>query len=153
MAIFLAQHGLAQAREIDPEQGLSARGEAEVERIAAVARGYKIRPTLICHSQKKRARQTAEIFAEALEPGNGCREISGLAPLDDVEGFAQQLKSNTLYVGHLPFMARLTGLLTAGSPQLAPFKFQNGGIVCLEQGDEGLWQINWALMPNISSAS
>ena len=57
---------------------------------------------------------------------------------------------NLMLVGHLPFMERLTSHLITGSSENLVFKFQNGGIVCLDQ-DPGTdtWFIKWALMPNI----
>lgn len=77
---FLVQHGKSLAKEQDPEQGLSEEGIADTERIAGVAKGYGIRPTCIAHSGKKRARQTAEIFAAALQPDKGVQERTGLNP-------------------------------------------------------------------------
>lgn len=62
MALFLVQHGLSSPREIDPEKGLSEQGTSQVKRIAQVAAGYGVAVSRICHSGKKRARQTAEIF-------------------------------------------------------------------------------------------
>ncbi len=66
MALYLVQHGKSLSKEEDPEQGLSAEGSADVTRIAEVAKGYHVRPNRILHSGKKRARQTAEIFAKSL---------------------------------------------------------------------------------------
>ena len=77
--------------------------------------------------------------------------MDGLAPMDDVISFGQALdcKADIMYVGHLPFMEKLTGSLTAGDEELTVLKFQNGGIVCLDQTPEGIWFIKWALMPQI----
>ncbi len=153
MALFLAQHGKSLSKDIDPEQGLSEEGIMEVERIAQVAKGYKAPVALIKHSVKKRAQQTAEIFAEALVPDNGIEEMAGLKPMDDFKAIAEGLdhRENLMLVGHLPFMQRLTGLLTAGNPDLTVMKFQNGGLICLDKDpDADLWFIKWTLMPNIA---
>ena len=152
MAIYLVQHGINLPKEQDPEQGLSETGIAQVQRIANVARDYQIAVAVIHHSGKKRASQTAEIFAEALLPKDGIREINGLRPLDDVTALAQNLRSDTniMLVGHLPFMERLVSFLTTGDIDRRVFKFQNGGIVCLDQDSENRsWYIKWTLMPNI----
>ena len=37
----------------------------------------------------------------------------------------------------------------AGNDELCVFKFQNSGIVCLDNNQENGWYIKWALMPNI----
>jgi phosphohistidine phosphatase len=55
-----------------------------------------------------------------------------------------------MLVGHLPFMERMTSFLITGSTENPVFKFQNSGIVCLDQDPETKsWFIKWTLMPNI----
>jgi len=152
MAIFLVQHGKSLPKDQDPEQGLSPRGREDVERIAAMARGYGVQVGSIVHSGKKRARETAEIFAVALKPAGDVAEREGLKPLDHVAAFAEGLDvhSRLMIVGHLPFMERLTSFLVTGDMEPPVLKFQNGGIVCLDQGPEGKgWIIKWTLMPEI----
>jgi phosphohistidine phosphatase len=152
MALYLVQHGKARPQELDPERGLSEEGRAEVERIAVLARGYQVKIAAIVHSGKKRAHQTAEIFAAKLGPGISLSAASGMDPNDDVISFAARLEagSNLMYVGHLPFMEKLTSFLITGSVEKPVFKFQNGGIVCLDaHEDAGTWIIKWALMPRI----
>lgn len=152
MALYLVQHGRSLPRESDAEQGLSSEGVAQVERIAGVARGYRVRVSKILHSGKKRARQTADIYGGFLEPAGGIEECAGLNPMDDVSSFAGRVRSdeNLMVVGHLPFMEKLTSHLVAGPVERRVFKFQNGGIVCLdkEAGDR-YWFIKWTLMPEI----
>ena len=71
MTIYLVQHGLSLPKDEDRERGLSEAGIADVKRIAAVAKGYRVPVASIFHSGKKRARQTAEIFASALNCESG----------------------------------------------------------------------------------
>lgn len=152
MALFLIQHGKNIPKDVDPDQGLSEQGISDVKRIAEVAKGYDIHVSGISHSGKTRARMTAEIFASALAPKNGVQQIGQLGPLDDVEVFAKTLNpgENRMFVGHLPFMERLTSYLITGSQDKPVFKFQNGGILCLDFYPETeSWVIKWSLMPNI----
>ena len=152
MALYLVQHGKSHSKDIDPEQGLTDEGKAEVARIADVARGYGVKVDAILHSTKKRARQTAEIIAQALEPAGGIKEKSGLKPMDDVTALGGLIDSapNVMLVGHLPFMSRLAAWLITGSIEPPVFAFQNGGIVCLKENpDAGAWMIAWSLMPRI----
>ena len=59
-----------------------------------------------------------------------------------------------MLVGHLPFMERLTAYLVTGTVEKLVFKFQNGGIVCLDMDQtERSWFIKWTLMPNIGPSS
>ncbi len=152
MALYLVQHGKSLPRDQDSEQGLSTEGRADIERISQVARGYGVRPSAIRHSGKKRARQSAEMLAESLLPEGPVEQISGIGPLDDVTILANQLKAedNLMLVGHLPFMERLAGFLITGLPERLVFKFQNGGIVCLDKDpDSPWWFVKWALMPRV----
>jgi phosphohistidine phosphatase len=152
MALYLVQHGKSLSKDVDPDQGLSKEGTAETKRIAQVARDYRVPIARIKQSGKKRARQTAEIFAGALNPAGGVEEVSGLKPLDDVTTFAATIDAaaDTMLVGHLPFMERMTSYLVTGSADKPVFKFQNSGIVCLEKDPEsGSWVIVWTLMPKI----
>jgi len=69
-----------------------------------------------------------------------------------VVGFSEIIDSSEdlMLVGHLPFMARLTSYLITVSIDRPVFKFQNGGILCLDKdSDTGSWVIKWALMPKI----
>ena len=153
MSIYLVQHGLSLSRDIDPERKLSENGKAHVQRIAIVAKNYGIHVAGIKHSGKKRAEQTAEIFASELNPQNGIERISGLNPNDDVTVFAGNFipSSDLMLVGHLPFMEKLTSFLTTSNPENIVFKFQNGGIVCLDKALESdRWFIKWTLMPKIT---
>ena len=156
MALFLVQHGKNLPKDADPDKGLSEEGISEVTRIANVAKEYGIRAAGIYHSGKARAEQTAQIFASALDFQGEIREISGMKAMDDVTEFSKKIgreidsEKNSMLVGHLPFMEKLTGYLTTGSEEKTVFKFQNGGIVCLDEDrEENSWAIQWTLMPHI----
>jgi phosphohistidine phosphatase len=152
MALYLVQHGKSLPKGQDPDQGLSEEGIAETERMADLAKNHEIEVSQIRHSEKTRARRTAEIFAKALNPINGIQEVGGIKPLDDVAEYASGIDSdqNIMLVGHLPFMERLTSYLITGSVDKPVFKFQNSGIVCLDKEVGGQsWLILWSLMPKI----
>lgn len=156
MALYLVQHGISAAKDIDPERGLTDQGRAETERIAQVAGGYGIRVGKIVHSGKKRAAQTASIYHGALSLKTPLEVISGLNPLDDVRVFAEGItpEAHLMVVGHMPFMQRLVAYLVAGSEAMKIYQFQNSGIVCLDADERADgkrdWFIKWTLNPNIS---
>lgn len=152
MALYLIQHGKSLPKDQDPDQGLSEEGITETERMARLAQDYAVRVSQIRHSVKTRARQTAEILADALKPQNDIQEISGIKPMDDVAACATKIDpdENVMLVGHLPFMERITSYLITGSIDQPVIKFQNSGIVCLDKDPETQsWFIKWTLMPNI----
>jgi len=151
MPLFLVQHGKSLPEEVDPEKGLSDEGKTEVQRMAELAGKHGVVISAIRHSGKKRARETAEIYARVLEPGGGVQQMEGLAPLDDVSQLSLKGEERVMLVGHLPFMERLTSYLVAASadrPRV--LKFQNGGIVCLDRDQTtDSWFIKWTLFPRI----
>jgi len=151
MPLFLVQHGKNLPKDIDLEKGLSGEGKQEVEQVAASALKHKVSVRAIRHSGKKRALETAEIFARSLNPEDGVQKMEGLGPLDDVTKLDLQEEDSLMLVGHLPFMENLTSyLITRSSDREPVIKFQNGGIVCLERNPKAdLWFIKWVLFPHI----
>jgi phosphohistidine phosphatase len=152
MALYLVQHGKSLPKDQDPDQGLSEEGIAETEQIARLAKDAGFNVSQIRHSVKTRARQTAEIFAGAINPKQGIREVRGIKPLDDVAEYAANIDpvEDVMIVGHLPFMERMTSFLITGSIDKPVLKFQNSGIVCLDKDPEAqAWAIRWTLVPHI----
>ncbi len=152
MSLYLVQHGKSVPKEIDPESPLSEEGKTAVRRIAKAAGEYRIRISQIVHSGKIRARQTAEIISTYIKPESGVRESTGLNPNDDVRSIASTIKGkdNIMLVGHLPFMERIASYLITGNTDHIVVKFQNGGIVCLDEDTEkGTWYIKWMMMPEM----
>ncbi len=156
MKVYLVQHGEAEPKSVDPTRPLTERGRQEAQRVAAFAERLGIEVRQIRHSGKTRAEQTAAILGEALSPPDGVVAASGLAPLDDVQPVADALAQEpqpVMLVGHLPFMARLTGLLVTGDPDRSVVRFRNGGIVCLAHEEEkDIWLVSWILTPEMANA-
>lgn len=152
MALYLVQHGLAYSTEVDPGRSLTPEGMDKVRLIAGVAAHYGIRVARIEHSGKRRAEQTALAIAEVLAAEIPVAARQDIGPNDTVASVAAGLDSvaDLMLVGHLPFLERLVSLLTTGEEDFRLFRFQNGGIVCLDrQPDESRWHIKWTLMPTI----
>ena len=108
----------------------------------------------IRHSGKTRAEQTASILGEALSPLGGVVAVPGLAPNDDVHPVANALAAESqpvILVGHLPFLARLAGLLLTGDADRPVVQFHNAGIVCLVR-EKDVWHVAWILTPEMAGA-
>lgn len=152
MPVYLVQHGRSLTKEQDPDRPLTGEGRAIVARMARIASEHQVRVALIRHSGKTRARQTAEILADALAPAGGLQPWEGMGPTDDVTALAGALDpaEDILWVGHLPFLERLVSRLITGDDRRPVVKFQNGGIVCLDRDPEqASWRILWTLMPEL----
>jgi phosphohistidine phosphatase len=120
MLLYLVQHGEAKKEEDDPQRGLTDKGSRDVARtaISAQARGVKV--SIIHHSGKTRALQTAQILADHLKPGKGPSPTDALAPMDDPDVWAGRIagmNEDVMLVGHLPYMAKLAGLLLCGDKE------------------------------------
>lgn len=149
MEFYLARHAQAKSEAEDPRRPLSDGGRGEAERVAraAAARGVKV--SAILHSDKLRARQTAEIFGAFLSPPRGLREITGLAPQDDpmvAKAELEAAREPLMLIGHLPHLGRLASLLIAGDPEKAVVDFPSAALVCVALA-EGKWRLQWTLTP------
>jgi phosphohistidine phosphatase len=151
MDLYLVQHGEAKAESEDPARPLTERGRQEVERVAGAAGRLGLGITLIQHSGKLRARQTAEVFAAALHPSMGVGESAGLGPNDDpalVARLVAEAREPWLLVGHLPHLSRLLSLLVVGDPDRGLVAFRMGGLVGL-QLEGGNWRLRFVLTPEL----
>jgi len=143
--IYLIQHAESIPAEKDPARPLSDEGRVTMERVAALAARLKIKPDFIFHSEKLRAKQTAEILARSLGLPDKLRERQGLGPLDPVAPVAGWLKEQAAkrvaalaIVSHLPFLDKLASLLIIENENAAVVSFQNGAIVKLVPGPDGM---------------
>ena len=139
MRLLLVQHGEACTKDVDPDRPLTDRGSADVDRLAGFLGDAGIRVGRVIHSGKLRARQTAARLAAVIAPGVEL-EVSGLInPNDNPAAFDWQSgswDSDTLVVGHLPFMARLVAHLVIGDQDRSITAFRPGSVVCLQQDDD-----------------
>jgi phosphohistidine phosphatase len=152
MKIYLVQHGEAEPKTVDPARPLTAQGRQDVQQVAAFAARLGLEVEQIRHSGKTRAEQTAEILGEVLSPAGGVVTVSGLAPNDDVRPVAEALtreSQTVMLIGHLPFLARLVGLLVTDNPDRSVVQFRNAGIVCLTREEDG-WLVAWILTPEMA---
>lgn len=151
MTLLLVQHGQAKTEAEDPARPLNDAGVKAVEKMAKWLAVSEIQVNEIRHSGKKRAEQTASIFAEHLAPHHGVAAIPGLNPKDEVRPIADKVSTysgSLMLVGHLPFLNRLAGYLITGYPEHEVVRFQNGGVVCLRK-TEGQWSIEWVVVPDL----
>ncbi|MCH7954591.1 MAG: phosphohistidine phosphatase SixA [Candidatus Marinimicrobia bacterium] len=150
MKLYLMRHGEAEGIYDNEEPRLSARGEAEVNRIVNALSSMEIRLDHIYHSGKLRARQTAEMVGSKLGVDILISEKEGMKPNDPVSIFAGNLKDNnenSLIVGHLPFMAKLTSCLLADTESDSMIAFSTASVACLEYTNPFGWNLHWLINP------
>jgi len=150
--IYLAQHAFAYDSEVEPSRPLTPEGERDATLVAKLLK-HHITVSEIYHSGKLRAKQTADIFCDQFDPVSMVQEIEGLKPMDDPQIIANHIETSTnnvLYVGHLPHLSKLAGLLINGDTNTTPVNFINGGVVSLIRENE-VWEVDWIITPSLVS--
>ncbi len=150
--LYLVQHGAAKTEAEDPKRGLTDEGRQAVERMADFLSGLQLSLDRTEHSEKPRAKETAEILAARLRPTEGIKEIPGIAPNDDIEPMRARLEKESrklMLVGHLPFLSRLAARLLGLGADRTVVQFQMGGVVRMDRDDAGRWVVRWALVPEL----
>jgi phosphohistidine phosphatase len=147
MLLYLVRHGEAKDKDEDPGRSLSNKGIDGVNKVARALSEKNVTVASIFHSGKKRAKQTAQIIAEAISPAQGISEQEGLKPNDDPSiwsGKIEGIEENIMLVGHLPHLDVLTSqLLGRGS-----VRFSAGQAICLERDPNGSWTLKWTIAPD-----
>ena len=144
--ILLVHHGDAVGPDVDPMRPLSSVGRAATERLALLVASRGVKPDVIWHSGKLRARQTAESFWKACNPLASLSAERGLLPDDPPHWIRDRLAGDTrdiLIAGHMPYLPRLLALLTDGDPAGAA-SFPLHGCVAVETEGTG-WIERWRI--------
>jgi phosphohistidine phosphatase len=152
MRVYLVRHGEAVSKDIDPERPLSDEGRESIQKLCSFFVPLHLKVMEIWHSDKLRARETAEILSTAIIPQKGLILMEGLSPNDPVSPIRKKIEEfsqDLMIVGHLPFMENLASLLLTGEESQAALFFPEGGIACLEKEGESPWRVLWFLDPHL----
>jgi phosphohistidine phosphatase len=148
MMLILVHHGEAVDPLVDVRRPLSPHGEKAVIRLAGEAAARGASPTVVWHSGKLRARQTAEAFWRECNALATFSATRGLQPDDPPAWLRDRLRGETsdiLIAGHYPHLPRLLSLLLTGRDD-ASVAFPLHGVVALRSDDQGeTWIEEWRL--------
>ena len=142
MNLFLLRHGIAVERgtagfDKDADRPLTPKGERRLGRIADAMDALGLKFDLILSSPYARARQTAEIVADALGLKKKLEFSEDLTPGGNAKSLVASLNQrvpqpeSVLLVGHEPFMSELIATLTSGDARVS-IDFKKGGLCKLE---------------------
>jgi len=152
MKIYIMRHG--HAEQMPNSQGqrpLVSNGIAELEKLAHFLE--KTQVSHVMHSEKLRAKQTAEIMAKVMAPEHTLATNKLLNPekdIDDIVSHIREWHEDTLLVSHMPFVSQLVSELVTGEQRFDVVRFTPGTIVCLERcNGHDRWVINWVLRANL----
>jgi phosphohistidine phosphatase len=141
--LFLVHHADAVDAIVDPQRPLSENGRSHAERLASRAQGRGVKPDVVWHSGKLRARQTAEFFWRACNPlaeFSASRNLQPGDPPDWIRADVEADPRTIMLVGHIPNIPRLLELLVRQTGIYNPFPVH--GIVALNREDKG-WIEVW----------
>lgn len=143
MRLYLVRHGKYHATD-NGSDPLSEEGRKETEKVALKLKKENKLPQEIRHSEKLRAKQTAEIIGDIL--GVKCIEVKGIKPMDPIGPTLNEIQSTTqdlMFVGHLPFMESLISSLLPDEERVTLI---NSCGVCLEKKDH-IWRLTSVILP------
>lgn len=153
MELYLVRHAESKTKEEDPESGLTGPGFANVRKTAAYVKKLDISVEIIYHSDKLRAKQTANELAAGIKSVTGLKQRESIAPMDDISSMKEEIQGsdkNIMIVGHLPYMVKLSSALLCGNENQNVVSFQNSCIVKLVRDEENKgWSVKWMLTPDI----
>lgn len=156
MKLYCVRHGEALGADVDPERALTEKGRADILKVAMFLEQSDVHVPHIMHSEKLRAKQTAEIFASVFVNTELTECASLLSENADVSPLVDMIKTwddDTMLVGHLPFMAQLVSALVVGNQHHSPIvNYPPGSVVCLDHYEHDRWIVNWLLRPSIVPA-
>jgi phosphohistidine phosphatase len=149
--LVIVRHGEAEPDEVDPARPLTSQGRQDVERLAACLATADLTLQRIVHSDKLRARQTAQILQRHLAADLDAVASDGLHPNDDV-GFAVDLADHTagasMIVGHLPHLERVIDSLLSGRLDTRIVELQAGAAAVLARRPHG-WTLRALIQPDL----
>jgi len=125
MNLFILRHGLAVEPDTrhfakDSDRPLTAKGKKKVSEVAQAMLALELSFDRILTSPYVRARETAEIVADAFQARKKLELLDCLTPGGSIEKLIKCLAEsdgaveNVLLVGHEPFLSRLISFLLFG---------------------------------------
>ena len=138
MNLYILRHGIAVEHGApgyakDADRPLTPEGERKLAQAAEAMEALDLTFDLILSSPYVRARQTAEIIAEAFHARKRLEFSASLACGGDTKELVaylnrlQPLPDNVLLVGHEPYLSGLISLLVAGT-ECAGVVLKKGGL-------------------------
>ena len=164
MELYILRHGDAVDRATggyarDEERPLTERGREEARLAGRALAALGVRLDLLLTSPLVRARETAELVAEAVRPRRGPLGSAALAPGARPEVVLAALHEAgdaraALLVGHMPDLGELVGWLVWGQADLA-VPLRTGGLCRVDLPDQpapGTGDLRWLLPPRLTKA-
>jgi phosphohistidine phosphatase len=159
MRLLFLRHGQAEPRETwpgpDATRPLTAEGRRAMAREAATIARLGVVPDVVLSSPLVRARETAELVAEALGLADRLRDDERLASGFDAAQLRAIIQENhgaetLMFVGHEPDFSLTVGELVGGAALVC----KKGGLARVDVDEEShTAQLVWLLPPKLLTLS
>lgn len=152
MILYFLRHGAAGPPDAGDAQELTDAGRAALEAAAPLWRRLNLRPDAIVSSPLIRARQSAELLAQAID-GPPPEVEAALSSGSDWSAMARVLAAHPdarrlCFVGHEPDLSSAVALLTGA----ASVRMRKGGLACVEfygVPEPGGGELAWLIDPDL----
>jgi phosphohistidine phosphatase len=155
MRLYFLRHGIAEEGSFtlpDDLRALTTEGIAEMRRMASALQRKNLRIEHILTSPLVRARQTADIVADALGLTDALQEDDRLAGgfrLSDVQQMVAECQptERLMFVGHEPTLRYVATQLIGGGQM----NLKKGGLIRLrtDRIEPGAATLDWLLTPDV----
>jgi phosphohistidine phosphatase len=142
MIVYVFRHGDAETKSQSPEKTdesrrLTNEGRGQVKRVCGEAMKLGAKPTVIISSPLVRAKQTAEIAKQILNPKSNLKIDSSLEPEGKTEDLYKSLgelnkKDEVMLVTHLPFLGHFIGDFTNWKDVWTNLEMYNGAMMKID---------------------
>jgi|SRR5215471_9137906 len=161
MNLYILRHGIAAdaGYDRDADRPLTSKGQRKLWRITEAMAALELSFDLILSSPYLRARQTAEIVAEAFGAEKRLELCGALAPDGAVKELVNWINEhkpapeNVLLVGHEPYLSELVSVLISGASGSAVVLKKGGlcklAVASLKAGRCA--ELEWLLAPKLMS--
>jgi len=150
MNLYLMQHGLANPKDIDPEENLTEKGSQVILSSARALKKINISFDVIICSPKKRSKQTAKIVAKEFKfPEEKIIEtdkVKPMTPPEETIDFISQYE-RVFIAGHLPSIKEIISYLLYPTSSIE-IDIHNGGCTRLDIENK-VAILKWHLTPGI----
>ena len=144
MKLYIIRHGIAvepgaPGFEDDSQRSLTEKGRNKMQIIARGLRALDINLELILSSPYRRAKETAQILADAFKMKDKLVLSENLVPMSYTDNLIGEINekfpvASLAVVGHEPALSALISTLLAGTPDLS-INMKKGGVCCLTLDD------------------
>jgi phosphohistidine phosphatase len=155
--LYVVRHGIAVDRGTagvpDDERPLTPEGRKRMREISRGLRRLEVEPDRIVTSPLPRARETAEILADALKRSDRLEVSDALKDDRDAptvrEWLGTRHEGRLMIVGHNPALSELVGLLAVGVTDPWLCELKKGGVAALSTRADGGFSLDWIAPPRL----